>query len=164
MKVKGTLALVAMALFTLPALAADKPTTAEVKKVMDYYRDGSDAILVDSMLCEEIEKSGENKNECAKPLGNGPVPLHKNGYMWMNFLVPGNDKVNLLVQFKYKNRALDSDEIKLSNAIRYRTWKRLQTSKSGDWVVTIEQETENGYTPVATLNYTVAEEAETKAE
>lgn len=162
MKIKGTLALLGLAVFSLPLHAADKPTQDEVRKVMSYYHDGSEVILVDSMLCEEISKSGENKNECDKPMADGPIPLNKSGYLWMNFLVPGNDKANLLVQFKYKNRALDSDELKVSSAIRYRTWKRLQTSKSGDWVVTVEQETADGYVPVATINYTVADAAEDK--
>lgn len=156
MKIHGTLALVATALFSLPLQAADKPTGDEVKRVINYYQNGNEVVLVDSKLCAEIEKSGENKNECGKTLDN-PLAPKASGYLWMNFLVPGSEKPTLLVQFKYKNRVLDSDEIRMTNAFRYRTWKRLQTSKSGEWEVTIEQETETGYIPVASLNYTVSD-------
>jgi len=162
MKTYGKLALAALALLSLPLHAADKPTQDEVSKVMNYYRDGSEVILVESKICTEVEKSGDNKNECSDTIEQ-PVALNKSGYMWMNFMVPGNEPATLLVQFKYKGRALDSDELHLSNAIRYRTWKRLQTSKSGDWVVNIEQETNDGYIPVAKLEYTVADrEADTE--
>ena len=157
MKTKGILALIA--LFSLPLYAAEKPTSDEVRKVMDYYKEGGEAILVESRLCVDIEKSGDDKNECTETLPDGPLQMGQNAYLWMNYLVPGSDPATLLVQFKYKGRALNSDEIRLSNAIRYRTWKTLQTSKSGEWEVNIEQETESGYTPVGTISYIVAEPA-----
>lgn len=159
MKRYGTLALVCAALFALPLQAAEKPSGDEVKRVMTYYSEGSEAVLVESKYCKSIEKSGANKNECAEVLADGAIPSKESGYLWMNFLVPGSEKVNMLVQFKHKGRVLDSDEVKMSSAMRYRTWKRLQTHKAGEWEVSIEQETENGYAPIANLKYTVADTA-----
>ena len=78
----------------------------------------------------------------------------------MNFFVPGTEKANVLVQFKYKGKAIKSDEMSLSNAIRYRTWKTLATKKTGQWEIAIEQETADGYRSVANLSYTVVEKAE----
>lgn len=156
MKIIGSLALVAATLISQPLQAVEKPTGDEVNRVMSYFKDGSEVVLVDSKLCTEIEKSGENKNECKEELPN-PIASKASGYLWMNFLVPGSQKPNMLIQFKYKNRVLDSDEVKLSSAFRYRTWKRLQTSKDGDWEVTIEQETEAGYITVGSVKYTVAD-------
>lgn len=48
----------------------------------------------------------------------------------------------------------------LSNAVHYRTWQRLTTTKPGLWEVAIEQETADGYHSVANLSYTMVEKAE----
>ena len=151
--------LLLLAPFAMPAIAAEAPSAAEVRKVMQYYQDGSDVTLVESKFCTDVEKSGENKNECSEEISASTIEEGSKPLLWMNFFVPGNEAANVLVQFKYKGKALNSDEMTLGNAIRYRTWKRLSTSKAGPWEVAIEQETADGYRPVATLSYTVVEKA-----
>ncbi len=127
---------------------------------MQYYQDGSDITLVESMFCTEVEKSGERKNECTAEISANTIEKGSKPLLWMNFFVPGQEAANVLVQFKYKGKALKSDEMSLANAIRYRTWKRLSTTKPGPWEVAIEQETADGYRSVANLSYTVVEKGE----
>lgn len=147
--------------FAMPAFASEAPTTAEVQKVMQYYQTGTNVVLVESKFCTEVEKAGDNKNECAAEVDASTIEQgSKPPLLWMNFFVPGEEKANLLVQFKYKGKAIKSDEMTLSNALRYRTWRSLTTSKPGAWEIAIEQEMADGYRPVATLNYTVVEKAE----
>ena len=154
MKIKALFGL--LTLVAMPLQALEKPTQAEVVKVMKYLNDGDEIVLVDSRFCTEIVKAGDNKNECADP-GANQVAKGEKKYLWMNYLVPGNSNTAVLIQFKFKGRALKSDEIALSKAIRYRTWKYLETSRVGNWEVVIEQETETGFVPVANIPYTVTE-------
>ncbi|MDH5784720.1 MAG: hypothetical protein OEZ16_03825 [Chromatiales bacterium] len=152
--------LLLLAPFTAPAFAADPPSPAEVRKVMQYYQDGSDVMLVESKFCTEVEKAGDNKNECAEEINATTIEEGSRPLVWMNFFVPGSDSANVLIQFKHKGKALKSDEMSLSNAIRYRTWKSLPTSKTGPWEIAVEQETAEGYRPVTTLSYSVVEKVE----
>lgn len=152
--------LLLLAPFALPAFAAEPPTAAEVRKVMQYYQDGTDVTLVESKFCSGVEKSGENKNECSAEVPANTIFQGDKSLLWMNFFVPGDEKANVLIQFKYKGKAIKSDEMTLSSAVRYRTWRSLATKKSGSWEVAIEQEMDDGYRTVANLNYTVVEKPE----
>ena len=152
--------LLLLAPIALSAADIEPPTPAEVRKVMQYYQDGSDITLVSSKFCTEVEKSGENKNECKTEVKANTIEKGSKHLLWMNFFIPGEEKANVLVQFKYKGKALKSDEMSLGNAVRYRTWQRLTTTKPGPWEIAIEQETADGYRSVANLSYTVVEKAE----
>lgn len=149
----------AVASFAAPAIAVEKPSSEEVRSVMEFYQQGEGAILVQQKLCSAIEKSGENKNECTAEgtpavINEGDKPL-----VWMNFLVAGSEPANVLVQFSYKGRVLSSKELKLSNSFRYRTWLNAPTTKVGTWKVTVEQELADGYEKLGSLEYTVVEPA-----
>lgn len=154
--IKPSSLLMLLPFIAAPLQAMEKPTQEEVVKVMNYLSEGSEIVLVDSKFCSEIVKAGENKNECADP-GGSQVTKGEKQYIWMNYLVPGNSAPSVLIQFKYKGRALKSGEIKLTKAIRYRTWKYLETSRVGNWEVVIEQENETGFSTIATIPYTVEE-------
>ncbi len=154
--IKPSSLLMLLPLIAAPLQAMEKPTQEEVVKVMNYLSEGSEIVLVDSKFCSEIVKAGESKNECADPSGS-QVAKGEKKYIWMNYLVPGNSAPSVLIQFKYKGRALKSGEIKLTKAIRYRTWKYLETSRVGNWEVVIEQENETGFSTIATIPYTVEE-------
>ena len=149
----------AVAGFAAPAVAVEKPSSEEVRRVMEYYQQGEGAILVQQKMCSAIEKKGQNKNECTTEgtpavINKGDSPL-----VWMNFLVAGSEPANVLVQFNYKGRVLSSKELKLSNSFRYRTWLNAPTSKVGTWKVTVEQELENGYESMGSQEYSVVEPA-----
>lgn len=158
MKTIGTtLLLIAAIVFSSTnAWAVDKPSSDEVFKVMEYYRTGSEAILVESTLCAEIAKEGTDKNQCTSPLPNS-ITKGEDASVWMNFMVPGDDAANILVQFKFKGRVLSSRELKLSSAIRYRTWLNAPNNKVGNWTVSVEQEGENSYLPIGEYSYTVVD-------
>jgi len=156
-----------LAAFLCPtlALAADVDGN-KVKEVMEYYHNGKTIVLVESVFCSEIAKEGDMKNECATPVDPKSIVKGSKTYVWMNFFVPGDDvdKANVLVQYKHKGRAIDSSEISMSQSIRYRTWRRLATQKEGDWQISIEQENENGYVNLGTLDYTVVDSVEPAAD
>ena len=149
----------AVASFAAPAFAVEKPSSKEVRRVMEFYQQGKGAILAHQKLCSAVEKAGKNKNECTAEgtpalITRGDKPL-----VWMNFLVAGTEPAKVLVQFKYKDRVLSSKELDLGNSFRYRTWLKAPTSKAGTWKVTIEQELANGYESLGSLEYTVVEPA-----
>lgn len=153
--------LVALLLAGMPAAswAGDRPSADTVRQVMDYYHNGSDVTLVEHKLCSDIVQEGENKNECGEMVSGSSVEAGSKVYLWMNFLVPGDttEKANVLVQFKYKGKTVSTTETSMPQAIRYRTWRLLPTSKSGNWQISIEQEKADGYTSVETINYSVTE-------
>ena len=149
----------AVACFAAPAVAVDKPTSEEVRRVMEFYQQGEGAVLAQQKLCSAIEKAGENKNECTAEGTPAVITKGDKPLVWMNFLVAGSEPANILVQFNYKGRVLSSKELKLSNSFRYRTWLKAPTSKAGTWQVTIEQELADGYEKMGSLEYTVAEPA-----
>lgn len=165
MKNKVTAMLLSLFIF-VPALAfAGETTSDKVKEVMDYYHTGKTVVLVDSRFCSEIGKEGDLKNECAVPADAKAVAKGSRVFFWMNFFVPGDDAdhSNVLVQFKYKGKAIDSSEVSMSQSIRYRTWLRLPSQKEGEWQISIEQENEDGYVNLETLDYTVVDSAESTA-
>lgn len=127
---------------------------------MSYLQEGNEVILVESAFCSEIGKEGEHKNNCTSKLDGDKLAANSKTLIWMNYLVPGDDKATLLVQYKYKGKVLSSKEIKLSSAYRYRTWLGVKTNKSGPWTINIEQETDSSYIPVAKIDYVVKEDAQ----
>jgi len=155
---------VALALL-LPGMAwaADKPTTETVKSVLNYYHTGQEVILLESKLCTEIIKDGENKNECSGELSTQQVSKGQKVFLWMNYFIPGDtiEKATVLMQFSRKGKVFNSRELSMPQSIRYRTWRLLSTRKTGDWSVNIEQEQENGYLSLGTVNYSVVEAAAT---
>lgn len=144
-----------------PALvwAGEKPDANTVRQVMNYYHSGSDVTLIEHKICTEIASEGELKNECSAVVDGSSVEEGSKVYFWMNFLVPGDEAegANVLVQFKYKGKAVSTYETSMSQAIRYRTWRLLPTNKAGSWQVSIEQEKTDGYTSIETINYSVVE-------
>ena len=119
-------------------------------------------ILVNYKLCSSIAKEGKDKNECTEVIEDANIEKGSKAYLWMNFLVPGDDieKTNVLVQFKYKGKAMNTSEIPMPQSIRYRTWRTLPTKKPGDWQVSIEQENETGFTSIDSIAFTVVDSSE----
>jgi hypothetical protein len=143
------------------AQAADAPATAPsadtVRQVMSYYHDGNRVILVDAKLCKDIGKEMANKNECVDPISDGKVKQGDKDYVWLNFLIPGDDAParSVLVQFSSKGMVLHSKQLHLKQSIRYRTWYLLPTNKLGDWDVTASQEEAQDYVKLGGTSYTV---------
>ena len=151
-------------LICAPVLASanDAPDASKVRDVLNYYHNGSTVTLVDYKLCKSIAKEGENKNECAEAIEGSSIEKGSKVYLWMNFLVPGDDteKANVLVQYKYKGKTMDTSDLTMPQSIRYRTWRSLPTKKTGDWQVSIEQEKETGFVNVETIAFSVVDATE----
>lgn len=142
--------------FPAMAIAAEKPTSSETQKVVDYYYHGSGggAVMVEAFLCKEIYKEGENKNECAQKV-EGTLAEGEEAYLWMNFLIPVGEAPNIIVSFERNDKVRSVAEIKLKEAVRYRTWTRVPTVKAGTWNMSILQEMENQDIEFGELNYEV---------
>jgi hypothetical protein len=149
------LTLSALLLMSSAALAA--PTAKAVKSVVDHFNSGAEVILVEYKFCSDITLKGENKNECADTLD--PVTLNKEDkvYLWMSYMVPKKSNPNILVQFNKSGRTMLSRDITLIASLSARTWIRVPTGKSGAWTIAIDQETDDSFTNISTLTYSVSD-------
>jgi len=149
---------VLMAALTTASFAVDKPSGEEVKRVMDYYKNGQGlgAVLVDTKITSGVHSKGENKNEAIDEIVATEIQLNDKAFVWMNFLVPTQDKANLFFEFKRKGKARRAEEMSINGTTRYRTWKKLPTNKLGEWEVIITQElSDDNEIQLAKINYTV---------
>lgn len=157
---KRTLAIGSLFLcLPLLALAQDKPTAAEVRKVIDYYYQGKGkgVIPMEYKLCQQISEQGENKNNCEIEIPAGKIPKGQDAYVWMKFLVPAEDQAKILLQFSRNNLVRDTSNVSLTGATRYRTWKKLPTDTAGDWSINIIEEMDNGDQNIGKLQFSVVE-------
>lgn len=157
---KNVIAL-SVVLACLPAagFAQEKPTPAEVKKVVEYYFNGKGhgAIPIEYKLCQEVSQQGETKNECVSELSNAKIEKGKDAYLWMNFLVPAGDEAKILLQYSRMDKVRETSNVSLAGATRYRTWKKIPTSTAGDWQVNIVQELESSDLEIGKLKFSVVE-------
>lgn len=150
---------VMIALIPAFAMALDKPSAEQTRRVMDYYNEGKGmgAVLVEYKLCGEMGKEEENKNECAQSLAETDISVGQDVYLWMNFMIPVDDTANVFITYTRNSRIRKSQTVVLKSAFRYRTWKKIATDKPGDWTVKIFQETEDKDIDLGSLTYTVKE-------
>lgn len=137
-------------LLVVPSLAMAKPDGATAKKVLDYYLNGSEVVLLDYQFCSDIKDT-----ECIGPVDPKALTNGSSAYLWMNFMVPKPVKSTLFIQFKRKGRTMLTSEISMQDSIGYRTWIPLPTDKSGDWSIVVEEEKDSGYEAVSELAYTI---------
>ena len=142
-----------------PIFAQDKPTPEETRKVIDYYYNGKGkgAILMDYKLCQEIHEEGTKKHECKSAITDGKVRKGEEVLLWMSFLVPAGDRVEILLQLKRKNKVRRVVPISLPGSPRYRTWKKIPTDKTGNWKVSFVQELEDVDLNLGELEFSVVE-------
>ena len=142
-----------------PLLASGEPTGNEIQKVLDfYYADPPGSpILVEIRVCEDVATKGELKNECQKTLSPQAIEVGKSGYLWMNFMVPreAGDQ-HLLVQFNHDGVTRLTRQISLTGAIRYRTWKKFELDRPGQWSVKILHDTPQGSAEIEALYLTAS--------
>jgi len=124
----------------LPLTLQAKPTPDEVKRVVDYYNNGQDegVVLADIKLCESIGTEGEAKNECQNELDASTMTVGQPVMVWMNFMVPvGMKEQEIMLQFNYQGVTRDVQKATVSNAMRYRVWRKVKFDRAGDWTATI---------------------------
>ena len=141
----------------LVAMAQDKPTPEEARKVINYYFNGKGrgVIPIEYKLCKEISKKGETKNECVTEIPNNTVAKGEEVYLWMNFLVPVGEKSKILLQYSRKNKVRNTSNVTLGGSTRFRTWKKIPTTTTGDWKVTMVQEQDNADIDIGYLEFFV---------
>ncbi len=143
----------------LAAMAQDKPTPQEARKVINYYFNGKGqgVIPMEYKICKEISLKGETKNECVTEIFNKTLAKGEEAYLWMNFLVPAGDKSKILLQYSRKNKVRNTSNITLGGATRFRTWKKIPTTTTGDWNVTMVQELDNADLDIGQMKFSVVD-------
>lgn len=143
----------------LAAVAQDKPTPEEARKVINYYFNGKGhgVIPMEYKLCKEVAQKGEMKNECVTEISNKKVAKGEEAYLWMNFLVPAGEESKILLQYSRKNMVRDTSSVSLGGATRYRIWKKIPTSTTGDWKVSLIQEMDNSDVKIGQVEFSVVE-------
>ena len=141
------------------AMAQEKPTAAEVRKVIDYYYQGKGkgVVPMEYKLCQQIAEQGVNKNNCEVEIPGGKVKKGEDAYVWMKFLVPADDQAKILLQFSRDKLVRDTSNVTLTGATRYRTWKKLPTDTPGEWRINIVEEMSNGDEQIGQLEFSVVE-------
>lgn len=154
------IAILFTALIPAVAFAVDKPTPAQAKKVLDYYKSGkgSGAVLVEFVLCSQIGADDADKNECSQLLDGGDILLNQDVYIWMNFMIPTDDTADIYLSYTRNGRIRKTQDITLKSAFRYRTWKKIATDKPGEWTIKIFQELDGKDIDLGSLTYVVKEE------
>lgn len=141
------------------AIAQEKPTSEEARKVINYYfhGKGNGVVPMEYKFCNEVALKGENKNECVSEISANSVKKGQEAYLWMNFLVPAGEEAKILLQYSRNNMVRDTSNVSLGGATRYRTWKRIPTNSAGDWKVKLVQEMSNTDLEVGQLQYSVVD-------
>ena len=128
-------------LFALVTVSfSQAPSAGQIKEVLEYYKTGSEVVLVENILCLEVAKSGEEKNNCVRSKESKQLAKGEKALFWMNFFIPKKAGKDVLVEFQYKGKTRKSKEYEVATSQRYRTWTGLPTNKVGMWTVRIEQE------------------------
>ncbi len=141
------------------AMAQEKPTSAEARKVINYYFNGKGqgVVPMEYKFCQKVSLKGENKNECVADLSAESLKKGQEAYLWMNFLVPAGEEAKLLLQYSRNNRVRETSNASLGGATRYRIWKRIPTATAGNWKIKLLQEMANSDLEVGQLEYSVAD-------
>ena len=149
----------AIFLITGPAIAQERPSPEEARKVITYYFDGKGrgAVLMDHVVCQEIGQEGPEKNQCISDIDPGQISQGQELYAWMSFLVPFEDMADIIVTFSRRGKVRRTSSIKLSGATRFRTWKKIPTHKPGQWLVSVIQEMEDKDLELGSFQYEVIE-------
>lgn len=161
---RRTARVLVVALLVAPvlAMAQEKPTPQEARKVISYYFNGKGhgVVPMEYKLCKEVALKGEMKNECIKEASSKSIAKGEEVYLWMNFLVPAGEESKILVQYSRNNEVRDTSNLTLGGAKRYRTWKKIPTNTTGDWKVKMLQELGNSDIDIGQLEFSVVDAAQ----
>ncbi len=146
----------------LTTMAQGKPSPEEARKVINYYFNGKGqgVIPMEYKLCKEISKKGDAKNECVAEISKKTIAKGEEVYLWMNFLVPAGEESKILLQYSRKDKVRNTSNISLGGATRFRTWKKIPTTTTGNWKVTVVQELDNSDMDIGQLEFSVIDVAQ----
>lgn len=140
------------------SFAGDKPTPEEAKKVLDFYYHGKGmgAVLVDTKICRDVQREGDEKSECAGDITGQTVKKGDAAYVWMAFMAPnGEEPQNIIVQFELNGVARSVKNISVPGQLRARTWVKFTFDKVGSWKVKIVHDTGSSTDQLGTRDVTV---------
>lgn len=133
-----------LALTPALALADAKPAPEDVKRVLDYYYHGKGMgpVLLETKICREIQREGDEKSECAGDITAQTVKKGESIYLWMAFMVPlGDEPQNIIAQFENGGVTRMVKNLQVSGQLRNRTWLKITLDKVGPWKVKIVHDT-----------------------
>lgn len=133
-----------LALTPALALADAKPAPEDVKRVLDYYYHGKGMgpVLLETKVCREIQREGDEKSECAGDITAQTVKKGESIYLWMAYMVPlGDEPQNIIAQFENGGVTRMVKNLQVSGQLRNRTWLKITFDKVGPWKVKIVHDT-----------------------
>lgn len=140
------------------ALADTKPTPEEVKGVLDYYYHGKGMgpVLLETKVCREIQREGDEKYECAGDISTEAVKKGESVYLWMAYMVPlGDEPQNIIAQFENGGVTRMVKNLQVSGQLRNRTWLKITFDKVGPWKVKIVHDTGSSAVALGARDVTV---------
>jgi hypothetical protein len=140
------------------AWADAKPTPEEAKRVLDFYYHGKGLgpVLLESKVCRDIQREGDEKGECAGDLSAQTIKKGETVYLWMAYMVPSGDEAqNIIVQFENGGVTRSVKNLQVSGQLRYRTWVKAPLDKVGPWKVKIIHDDGANTVPLGSRDITV---------
>ena len=140
------------------ALADAKPAPEDVKRVLDYYYHGKGMgpVLLETKVCRDIQREGDEKSECAGDITSQAVKKGESVYFWMAYMVPsGDEPQNIIVQFENGGVTRMVKNLQVTGQLRYRTWLKVTFDKVGPWKVKIVHDTGSSADALGTRDVTV---------
>ena len=137
--------------------SAQAPDAGEVKRVMDYYygAQSDTPVLVDFKLCEDVYREGENKYNCKNEIDRDQLQSGASVYAWMNFMVPRNERGDVLLQLKHDGVIHGARKAGVEGGLRYRTWRRITLARPGQWELPILYDNQKTVREIDTVTLTV---------
>ncbi len=129
------------------SLAVDKPTPEEARKVIDfnYHGKGMGVVLVQTKVCHDIQRDGDDKNECAGDLTGKAVKKGEAVYVWLMFMAPdGQESQNASVDFEQNGASVAVKKVQVPGQMRSRSWLKYTFNKAGAWKVKVARDTASG--------------------
>lgn len=133
---------IALVALPLPVLAeVPAPTSAEAKKVIEYYYSGKEQgpVLADFKLCSRVDggKDSPTRHQCMEPVA-GPVKQGTTVQAWTLWLVPdGAQYDDVVIQTSLEGQVRTTVDLKLATSLRSRTYRPVNLTKAGKWQVRV---------------------------
>jgi len=121
--------------------SAGKPSSAEARRVIEYYYTGKaeGPLLVDSVLCLKVDtaEGSASRHNCVEKAGE-TVPNGTSVAVWTMWMVPsGGSYDDVMIQFLHDGVTRSTMDLPLTSSVRYRTYRRMALSKAGNWEVKV---------------------------
>ncbi len=136
-----------LGLVPMLSLAVDKPTPDEARKVIDfnYHGKGMGVVLVQTRICHDIQREGDDKNECSGDLTGKAVKKGEAVYVWMMFMAPdGQDAENASVAFEQNGASVTVKKVQVPGQMRSRSWLKYSFNKAGAWKIKVSRDSAAG--------------------